>query len=105
MAKETEYFGKRKRGTIRAECFSTYNVPYIAEYLRAYPRLLFQQDNAPGYLAKLTVQVMRDYGIQPICWPPNLPDLSPIESIRDEQKDWIQDLDPQLYKDYTRLQY
>jgi len=80
-------------------------VPRIAEYLGGHLGLLFQHDNAPGHSAYLTKEVLQSYGIYPIWWPPNSLDLSPIESIWDEQKDWVGDLDPEVHRSYRRLRY
>ena len=48
---------------------------------------------------------MAAYGIQATWWLPNSPDLSPIESIWDEQKDWVQDLDLEIHRNYARLRF
>lgn len=98
-------FWEKEWRTITAESFSRHIVPRIAEYLQTHPGLLFQQDNAPGHSARLTEQTMEAYGIRQIWWPPNSPDLSPIENIWDEQKDWVQDLDPDIHRDYSRLRF
>lgn len=43
-------------------------------------------------------------GIQPICYPPYSPDLSPIETVRDEMKDWLDEHYPFDHRlSYTRL--
>jgi hypothetical protein len=77
----------------KGEANSMHIVPQIAEYLRNHLGLYFQQDSAPGHAANFTKEVLESFGIRPIWWPPNSPDLSRIEGISDEQKDWVQDLD------------
>ena len=96
-------FWEKEWGSITAESYSRYIVPRIAEYLREHPGLIFQQDNAPGHKAVMTREAMDVYGFRPIWWPPNSPDLSPIESIWDEQKDWMQDYDSKLHRNYGHL--
>jgi hypothetical protein len=41
-----------------------------------------------------TLRVLASYGIIPVLWPPNSPDISPIEDICDWQKDIMDILDP-----------
>jgi transposase len=98
-------FFEKSWGGITKESYSEYIVPRVAEYMQEHPGLFFQQDNAPGHGANLTKQVLRSYGIQPIWWPPFSPDLAPIESIWDEQKDWIDVLDPEIHRNYQRLRH
>jgi hypothetical protein len=43
--------------------------------------LLFQQDNAPVHAARDTRTFLREKGIQTIEWPPQSPDLNPIENV------------------------
>ena len=94
---------EKEWGTITAESYSEHIVPRIAEYLQEHPDLQFQQDNAPGHKAIITKEALEYYGIRPIWWPPQSPDLSPIESIWDEQKNWMQDFDLALHRNYGRL--
>jgi len=96
-------FWEKEWGTITKESYSIHIVPHIAEYLKNHPGLYFQQDNAPGHSAGFTKEVLESFGIHPIWWPPNSPDLAPIEGIWDEQKDWVQDLDSQVHRNYQRL--
>jgi transposase len=71
-------FFEKSWGGVTKESYSTYIVPQVAEYMRTHPGLLFRQDNAPGHSARFTKEVLDSYGIQPIWWPPNSPDLAPI---------------------------
>jgi transposase len=41
--------------------------------------------------------------IEPIYWPPNSPDLNPIETLWDKMKDWIQEHYPEVHRSYKRL--
>ena len=41
----------------------------------------FQQDNAPPHTTKSTFEFFRSKGIKVLDWPPQSPDLSPIENL------------------------
>lgn len=43
-------------------------------------RLIFQQDNAPIHKAASTMRLFEAYNIRVMAWPPNSPDLNPIEN-------------------------
>jgi len=43
--------------------------------------LLYQQDNAPPHTSKITTRFFVDNNINVMYWPPNSPDLNPIENI------------------------
>jgi transposase len=96
-------FFEKAWGGVTAKSYSQHILPKVAEYLRTHPGLLFQQDNAPRHSAMFTKEMLDFYNIPTIWWPPNSPDLAPIESIWDEQKDWIEVLDPEIHKNYRRL--
>jgi transposase len=42
---------------------------------------IFQQDNAPIHAARITKSWLQEHNIEPIEWPPNSPDLNPIENV------------------------
>lgn len=42
---------------------------------------LFMQDNAPSHSAKFTSKFLSDNDIEKMKWPPNSPDLNPIENL------------------------
>lgn len=42
---------------------------------------LFQQDNAPCHVSKFTRDFMEAKNIDPMIWPPQSPDLNPIENV------------------------
>jgi hypothetical protein len=50
------------------------------------------QDNAPLHGSKYTKTWLRDHGIAFINWPPNSPDLNPIEIVWNWMKQWIQEI-------------
>ena len=43
--------------------------------------LIFQQDNAPIHKSKKTADFLRSVNVSSMPWPPNSPDLNPIENI------------------------
>lgn len=42
--------------------------------------MIFQQDGAPAHTSKSAQKVLKDMQISVLEWPPNSPDLSPIEN-------------------------
>jgi hypothetical protein len=56
----------------------------------------FQQDNAKIHVARDVIEWLMEYGITLIDWPPNSPDLSPIENIWNILKRKIRRLYPHL---------
>jgi transposase len=71
--------------------------------MKQHPGLRFQQDNAGGHSARYTHEQLELYGIHVIFWPAFSPDLSPIETVWDWIKDWIQEYDPTVHRSYKRL--
>jgi Transposase/DDE superfamily endonuclease/Helix-turn-helix domain len=50
---------------------------------------IFQEDNAPIHKCKIVSQLKQELGIEAMEWPPQSPDLSPIENVWREVKRWI----------------
>jgi hypothetical protein len=98
-------FFEKSWGGVTKVSYSLYVLPQVAENMRTHPGFLFQQDNAPGHSAYFAKEMLGFYGI-PTTWrPPNSPNLAPIESIWDKQKDWIEVLNPAIHRNYQRLRH
>ena len=48
------------------------------------------QDNAPAHAFEVKREELKQWNISPIFWPPNSPDLNPIENVWDMMKGYIQ---------------
>ncbi|CAJ2665171.1 unnamed protein product [Trifolium pratense] len=84
------YFGRKNGGTIDSENYCQKIVPLIDGMVSMRPWLSVMQDNAPPHAAARTMEEMGDRVITPISWPPNSPDLNPIEAVWDNMKNYIQ---------------
>lgn len=90
------FFWEKDWGTISGPTYREHTVPVIAQYLAdiggllGEPReLLFMQDNAPGHSAKDTQELLKEYAIHTIPWPPFSPDLNPIETLWRHMKEYL----------------
>jgi ketohexokinase/beta-glucosidase len=95
-------FWEKDWGTITSESYCRHVIPIVAQYTSRW-RLTFMQDNASGHLAKATLEEMARWGIRPIFWPANSPDLNPIETVWDWIKDYVQEKYPEVQRSYPRL--
>jgi hypothetical protein len=96
-------FWEKDWETINEGSYSGIIIPVVDDILRQFPELSFQQDNAKGHASAFTKSVIAAAGIRVIEWPPCSPDLSPIETIWDDMKDYIQEHYPKVHSSYKRL--
>jgi len=58
---------------------------FIKEYLAAQDelehKLNFMQDNAPYHKARVVMDFFKEYDVKLMDWPPQSPDLNPIENL------------------------
>ena len=55
--------------------------PEMNESVRLGRRLVFQQDNAKAYKTRPVMAYLETWGYETLIWPPQSPDLNPIELI------------------------
>jgi len=96
-------FWEKDWESINEGSYSGIIIPAVDDILREYPDLYFQQDNAPGHSSKFTKSVITEAGFKVIEWPAKSPDLSPIETIWNDIKDYIQIYYPEVHRSYPRL--
>lgn len=96
-------FWEKDWETINEGSYCGIVIPVVDEILTQYPELQFQQDNAKGHASAFTKSVIQAAGMRVIEWPPSSPDLSPIETIWDDMKDYIQEHYPKVHSSYKRL--
>lgn len=101
--KGTGLFWEKDWGKINKYSYCEKTIPQVKEYMDTHPGLIFQQDGAPGHRADETINRLQELGITRVIWPAFSPDMSPIETIWDYMKDWLQDRYPNVHKNYRRL--
>ena len=64
-------------------------LPLFHPFIELYPDTIIMEDNAPSHKSHYTISLRQKLGYVKLLWPPNSPDLNPIETIWDEMKDKI----------------
>jgi hypothetical protein len=83
-------FWEKEWGTITNESYREHVTPLVQGWCRLRPGLIFMQDNASAHKKEETLQDLRERGVTIMSWPPNSPDLNPIEAVWCQMKDYIQ---------------
>ena len=91
-------FWEKEWGSITAGKYCQRIVPLIDGTLYMRPWLSMMQDNAPHAAAR-TMEEMGERVITPISWPPNSPDLNPMENLWHIIKKKVQELMPTKERD------
>jgi len=111
-------------GKITAEKYKLLLEKNLLPFLKRLNRpIIFMQDNAPIHKSGLVMKFLADNGIEALLWPPQSPDLNPIENLwaflkrkRDSEfpmpgskktlidqiSEIWNDIDPDFCKKYTR---
>ncbi len=73
--------GSRSSSDESKFCISFGNQGPSADQLFKDADFIFQQDLEPAHTAKITKSWLNDHGVRVLDWPPNSPDLNPIENL------------------------
>ena len=69
-------------GTVNSQVYQKILNEHLQSVHELYPdNFTLQQDNARPHVSKDTLAYFKNNGISVIDWPPNSPDLNPIENI------------------------
>lgn len=72
------------------ETLKEHFIPFYEKMVEKYgPGVVMQEDNAPWHTANVVRNYMAQQGIPQLQWPPQSPDLSPIENLWKQIKNMI----------------
>jgi transposase len=92
------FFWEKEYGGITSEKYCRFILPLVQQFIHGYVDMHFQQDGAPAHRADATRLELATLQIPWIKWPPNSPDLNPIENVWHWMKHWIE-----MHYDLQRL--
>ena len=101
-------------GKTYREILETYAVPTLKEQSRKVKKkLVFQEDNAPVHTAKIAQDFLLSSKVERLSWPPQSPDLNPIEELwsivesglrkRKPEASNIQELEKMIIKEWKSI--
>ena len=74
--------GARMTSQRYLETVKRYYIPFYRYMVRKYGRdVVMQEDNTPWHIANIVRDYLRQQGVKLLRWPPQSPDLSPIENL------------------------
>ena len=65
--------------SVYKELFRQHDLPHLRKGTVETP--IFMQDKAPCHKAKTVLSFLEEEGIAVMKWPPQIPDMNPIESV------------------------
>lgn len=71
----------RVQGTLNAETYVGILEEHVQPFFDAAANFIYQQDNARPHTARRTMTWFDEHAIEVMPWPPNSPDLNPIENL------------------------
>ncbi|KAL6730797.1 hypothetical protein Aduo_001735 [Ancylostoma duodenale] len=75
-------------------------IPFNKSKYGGYARLV--QDNAPPHISKKTKEKLREWKVDTLDWPPESPDLNPIELIWGHMKNEIRKKGPRTLSELKK---
>jgi hypothetical protein len=74
---------RRVNGTLRSQQYTEILQERVLPHLNEHhhPHFLFQQDNAPCHTSVYTRNWFQQHAMQVMQWPPQSPDLNPVENL------------------------
>ena len=82
-----------KNVTMNSDLYIKVLEGHLVEYLDSHKCEYFQQDNAPCHKARKTMKWLDEHHIKVLDWPPNSPDLNPIEEMWGFMKKKLETMD------------
>ena len=81
---------EKEYGGITSQKYQQHILPLAEQFYREKSLTIYQQDNAPAHTALATRFAFQARDIDLMIWPPNSPDIAPIENVWGWMKSWIE---------------